>query len=217
MNTLIESERAFCNYCETRQIAVARIRERNGKDGKKPDFRISDMRRRSQIVVEVKELTPNPDERDSISNRRSSDTASLWTSVEDRIRNKGIEESRGQFRNYCRKGLPNLLIVFDGTTFQTIDLDDVRQAMLGDEVILLCPDVLERSQLQRGHGRACRPDKNRHLSAIGLLRRNKDMFLFHNPFAEIPFPKGFFGCKEFEATIPANGWANWSVVESEKV
>ncbi len=178
-----------------------------------------------RLVVEVKQIEPNPEERQLLATPCEEWDGELVYHrgiPGERIRKK-IAEAVPELRVISNGVLPTLLVIYDtiGIWPELTDADAVRAAMFGVETALIgngaAPDggatVLDR--WCGGRKRLTR-DHNTTLSAIGILEGGADclsMKLFHNPYAQNRLPDGVLdiaGVQQYCISgDPATGFPDW--------
>jgi len=189
------SEEVFERFCSQRRIPVRRIPE---ADTRTPDYELDCGQVR--VVVEVKEVTPNDEERES---ERLALERGVGKAVDhtpgDRVRHK-IKSCSGQIKARTRGVLPSMLVVFDrGRVAGHVDPYNIRVAMYGlEQVHIAVPPIGMGSPHAVGMGygpkRQMTPEHNTSISAIGALVMTgpDDIYLnvYHNKFAQVPLPPG---------------------------
>lgn len=205
-----KSEMLFEGLCDRLGIPYQGI-ERG--PGKTPDY---DITLGSQIVVtEVKQLE------ESDNDRRLLAEGAGWETPGRRIRLK-IDASKKQLRSRAGGTLPTLLVVYDNGTFHGTEIDDIKTAMYGDEVVTVKVERATRehvaaSAIRPGGGRKCTASDNNYLSAIALMWDWEDgarLSVFHNHFADNPINPSWFRSPTFRhyACDPATSPYAWSEV-----
>ncbi len=163
-NTL--SEDMFEKFCRDNSFKFLPIVTE--KNIKTPDYDVFPLGNR--VVIEVKELQANDDDKTSWSEARTRGVFSAWSDPSSRIRQK-IGEAYKQLK--CRsEGLsPAVLVLFDNGTFGGIDATDIKNAMYGDETVqvLYSTDGDIDTVPRLGGRRKCTANDNRSLSAVSLL------------------------------------------------
>ncbi|MCK4873617.1 MAG: hypothetical protein KAS72_12920 [Phycisphaerales bacterium] len=197
-----KSELLFEELCDGQGLNYARLPELH--DRQQPDYELTT--RGHRVVVEVKQIEPNDDDKRFADALRSKGMATQTRNpdtVARRVR-KHISQSRSQFKSYLesRPQIPAVLVVFDNAENRYTDPYTIQTALHGWEQVVLevggaghDPVVIDRGFAQRNN-KALREDINRHLSALATLHEcwqlddPHDRFLalqiYHNPFAEVP-------------------------------
>jgi len=180
---------------------------------KTPDFWISHAEFRA--AVEVKEISENEYEKNA---RRDVEENGHANGVESRVDTKVlrnlIKYADSQLKRFCSGGQPGMLVVQDMRPFWTLNIlieESLKQAMFGDRVVWrsaprhLSGGVSKTVGDSFGGNRTLTDQKNRSVSAVGILYLNQDphktsLSLYHNPFArhKLILPKGLSGAiREF--------------------
>jgi hypothetical protein len=144
-------------------------------------------------IIEVKEITPNDDDRRTIENFRAGIVASQWVAPGKRLR-PAIRSGEGQLRKFSGRGFATIICLVD-TTASFYDAEfHVRAALYGDQT--LCFEVLSGSGtasfIGSGPGRNAmlRRHERTTISAVAVLRcpasSDVEIDFYHNPFAAIP-------------------------------
>jgi hypothetical protein len=192
------SEKLFEQFCVTHGIACQRIPE---TDGPTPDYELKCGPER--VVVEVKEITLNREERESerLAAERGYGNAVSHTPG-GRLRRK-INDCSEQIRARTLGKRPSILVVFDrGRAAGHVDPYSVRVAMYGlEQVHLAVPPAGMGSPHAIGMGygpkRKMTPDHNTSISAIGALvmagPQDVRLLVYHNKFARVPLDPTLLG------------------------
>ena len=202
-NKPTRSERLFEELCNAHGIKWTRLAVFPNR--KQPDYELA---LGSQlVVVEVKQIEPNPDDRSFSKALRAGGVASQCRDpdkVASRVRNH-IKESRSQLKAYLdylerqhRPKIPSLLILFDNADNRYTDPYTIQVAMHGFERVQLevprdgsRPVVVDRGFAPRNN-KTIGKGKNNHLSAVVTLHEFEDLEtcerrlglrFFHNPSA----------------------------------
>jgi hypothetical protein len=185
-----KSERCFEEFCRQKGIRYKRIAESKTPT---PDYDIFVPRRK--IVVEVKEITPNKEEKQAQNELAKKKFVFGWFTPGQRIRKK-ISESVPQIKNRTNHRYPGILVLFDkGFIAGHLDPYDIRVAMCGLETVqIVFPNDSQLSpysvRTKYGPKRKMTPEHNTSISAIGVLyaRRHSsiEMVIYHNMFAGVP-------------------------------
>lgn len=202
-----KSELHFQRYCTERGYSCDRILQALELGMRSPDFTV--VTKTQTVIVEVKELTANPDEIQDWRKIRSREIVLLAREPGKRAR-RHIREAIGQLRPYADNGLACVVVLYDnifvdGTRpnppidlFGPIGPYDINVALYGLQTanVRLHPDGTTqslgdgRSSKKKLHDREC-------LSAISVLYERPDngnLFLctYHNFFASMNLAKGVF-------------------------
>ncbi len=213
-----QSEKWFQDYCAYSGITYKRISEENSKT---PDYEltIDDQR----IIVEVKEISRNREERESdrlLSERGYG--SGLSNTPGDRVRKK-IRHSSAQIKVRTRGIYPSILVLCDlkfgrGQIAGHLDPYNIRVAMYGLEQMHIAvprepavgPYVTGMSY---GPKRKMTEDCNTSISAIGILftpgPNEIALHVYHNRFAAVPLDPRLpakYGISQFklEDEIPSS-------------
>jgi len=189
-----QSEEWFEEYCANSGIACTPIPEEKGKT---PDYELTINGQR--IIVEVKEIIRNREERnsDQLLSERGYGSALSYTPG-DRARLK-IMDSSPQIKARTRGIYPSILVLCDlqrgcGQIAGHLDPYNVRVAMYGLELIhMVVPRDRAASpyatEMSYGPKRQMGEDFNTSISAIGVLftpRPNEiGLHVYHNKFAAV--------------------------------
>ncbi|MGJ5179947.1 hypothetical protein ACQR16_30560 [Bradyrhizobium oligotrophicum] len=116
----------------------------------------------------------------------------------ERIRDV-LNDANGQFKNGLRyRKAPCLLAIFH----EGLDVPDdtiIKSALYGDLKFSFSGDNLGDGKLIMDKDGAWNPDKNRTTSAVLYVRNDGAPLIVHNYWAERPFPRGLFACREVSA------------------
>ena len=193
-NTL--SENIFEEFCTWNSIPFTRVERLVVPT---PDYIIDLCHQK--VMVEIKQLDKSDDDKLFMKKIRNAHIASRWESTDKRIRN-AIDTSRKQFRTYKNNKVPKLLVIFDNTSLEVINPDDVRTAMYGDETVSLLvnetdiqsPPIVKKVGF--GRNKKLSPEVNTTFSALATLSKFGDGTLFlniyHNIFAKNPIDPSWF-------------------------
>jgi hypothetical protein len=209
-----QSETSFEKFCANLGIACKRISEEHGKT---PDYELTIDEKK--IIVEVKEITSNDEERESdrLLDERGYGNV-LSNTPGDRVRKK-ISDSSAQIKVRTRGICPSILVLFDrGQVAGHLDPYNIRVAMYGLEQIHFNvprdPSVSPyTSGTSYGPKRKMTRDNNTSISAIGVLFMPRAdeivLHVYHNKFAAVPFDSGLLAKHgiyqfELEGELPAN-------------
>lgn len=220
------SESLFEHYCQSKGIACRRIPQ---ADTRTPDYELEIEGRR--IVVEVKEIDRNKEERESDRLLRERGYGNVESSTPgDRVRSK-IASSSAQIKARTVGVNPSILVLFDsGQAYRHLHPYKIRVAMYGLEqvYIALPPLVSGRHPTITGKGygpkRKMTHEHNTSISAIGVLFTpgpdEISLHVYHNKFAEVALNAGLlckYGIEQFELEDEIVGTtANWREVVSSK-
>lgn len=182
------SERYFERFCQQRGIAIRRLPEGSVKT---PDYEI--VVDGIELVVEVKQIEPNADERDVMSDVTERKTASYWIDM-SRAR-QSILNGVKQLRAYAKGRRPGIVVLYEvAGLLGHLEADCIAQCLYGPEQVHVAvptdpgrePWVLGGSY---GGRRVATEHHNTTLSAVAVLRIDREretMSVFHNAFAAFP-------------------------------
>ena len=191
-----KSESLFEDYCAKAGIDLMRIPEVNSPT---PDYVMSIQG--TSIVVEVKEIVPNQDERKServLYERGYGNILSVTPG--DRVRKK-ISDSSPQIKARTEGIHPSILVLFNqGLVANHLDPYCIRVAMYGLEMVhIAIPKDYSVSPyttgMSYGPKRKMTEEHNTSISAIGVLavpRRNQpSLTVYHNKHAAVQLESSF--------------------------
>ena len=205
------SETFFEEYCQRKGIRWKRIEE---SDVCTPDYDIYVPRRK--VVVEVKEIALNEDEKTAQRMYAERGFSSGRITPGHRVRKK-ISEASPQIKSRTRSRYPGLLVLFDrGFMVGHLDPYHIRVAMYGFETVQFAvprdpridPHIIGA---RYGAKRKMTPEHNTSISAIGVLhtpnRSSIELAVYHNMYAGIPLAPealGKYGIPQFriEESVP---------------
>ena len=208
------SEEIFEEYCRIQKYICTKIPE-GSKRGKTPDWTITV--KNQKIIVEVKELTPNPDDKQRAADMVNKGCSSGNESVGRRIQSK-VSKATDQLGKYKNCGIPLVLVLYDNIIvngqrpyirnkhFDPVYIDS---AMYGLQTVKLKKDTLEHLSDERGGNKLRTLEEKKYISAISIIDKdeNNKPFIasYHNYFATIPLPLTVFaGQKDKHFKKPAN-------------
>lgn len=210
------SEEQFEAFCQLRGISLERIPE---ADTRTPDYQITIGS--EQIIVEIKETSPNPEELESerLVKERGYGNATGGTPG-DRVR-KMIRSASAQLKARSNGVLPTLLVVFDqGRVAGHVEGFHIRVAMYGLEQIYIAVPPLglgEPYATGSGHGpkRKMTETDNTSISAIAALVMTGPgshiLRVYRNRFAKVPLNPRLlqpFGVKHYDLGVGEHGLAS---------
>lgn len=152
------------------------------------------------VVVEVKEILPTPEERESdrLAHERGYGNA-IRISPGDRVRKK-IGDCSPQIKARTQGQYPGLLVLWEGglCVGRHTEPYHVRVAMAGfEQVVMTVPPIASGERptaigMKHGPRRRMTQDANTSISAVAVLcvPRQGEMLLqvFHNRYAAVPLP-----------------------------
>jgi hypothetical protein len=189
---LTRSEELFEAFCKQEALPLRRLPPREGV--RTPDYVVGRFWRR--IAVEVKQLDPNPEERQQQAAFDAGKIVTFAVTPGGRVR-KAIDDGYPQLRAMTHACWPGILLLYDNLHLPTVHLDPyaIKTAMYGLEQVVMAPSVdgSLRSMIIDtifGPKRKVGPERNRALSAVGhLYRESADRLgvdLYHNIYAAAP-------------------------------
>jgi hypothetical protein len=183
--SLTQSEKLFEAFCQAKRIRCVRV---GAGASRTPDYEIFVPRRK--VVVEVKEIAPNPEERPA----RKGEFVVISSTPGQRVRGK-ISDAVPQIKARAKGRFPGLLVLMDtGFWAEHTSPYNIRVAMHGFETLLFAvpndpshsPYVVDR---KFGGSRKMTPTNNTSVSAVAVIGKiggNLDFRIYHNPYAAIP-------------------------------
>ena len=189
------SEKKFESFCDIGEILYTRLTP----EGKKtPDYEI--VLGGCRMIVEIKELTPNDDEKKGIKDLEEKKWATWGSSkVGNRIRYK-IDDSKRQIERLASKICPAILLLYDTRPFPVRGISpyEILVAMYGFETIDVHVPKNPNSKLtfgkhRFGKGKKIHHDQHNYISSVGVLRElesegNLHIDLYNNVFSDKPLP-----------------------------
>jgi len=181
------SEDLFELLCAQRSVACSRIPRDSGRTA---DYRVT--LRQQQVVVEVKQLDPSPEETDL---RRTWGTPRSPGALAPSDRIQGLLlDGYAQIKRSSQAALPAMIIVYNNSgPWNWIDSFTVSKAMLGSYAVVVGlhanreMDVVGSGYLGQ---RTVTKNTLRSLSAVGVIQQRGidtvTLDCYHNPFASIP-------------------------------
>jgi hypothetical protein len=151
---------------------------------------------RRKVVVEVKEISPNREERQAWQDIKKGKFTVVSATPGERVRHK-ISNAVPQIKARSKGRFPSLLVLMDtGFAAEHTSPYNVRVAMYGFETLVLAvpSNPARRPYLtdkKFGGSRKMTPSSNTSVSAvavIGKLNGNLDFRAYHNEYAAIPLP-----------------------------
>lgn len=189
-----ESEQQFENFCDGSRISLERVITASGRT---PDYDI--VLRSTRVVVEVKEITPNTQERDAERKLLAGETVVTSLTPGQRVRSK-IADAVPQLKARARGEVPAMLVLYDrGLAVRHLGAYQIRVAMYGFETMVFAVPPDPRNQpyvtdIKYGARKKTTPNHNTSLSAIGVLHLDHTgspkLRVFHNCYAALPLPFG---------------------------
>jgi hypothetical protein len=192
------SERFFEQFCIENSIHFERIEEEQYKT---PDYEV--YFGKHLVIAEVKQTDSNEDDLELQKKLHSFGIASGWEESGRRVRLK-IDSAKKQLKSRAQGRYPTLLVLYNNVTTGSIDLDDIKTAMYGHEIVRYSlpehPDDFSAriDYIGFGSDRKFTPNQNTTFSAIALLYRFGDgsllLSVFHNIYAKKPINPSWLHC-----------------------
>lgn len=215
------SENLFEQFCRDKAI---RCRPIGVGRGRTPDYDIFLPRRK--VVTEVKEITPNQNERATEAALRKCQFSAVSFTPGDRVRGK-IANASPQIKARAQYRYPGLLVLFaNGLLTRHLDSYQIRVAMYGLETVVVAVPRNPRESpypIGRKYGprRKMTPLHNTSVSAVGVLSTREnggiDLIVYHNDHAAQPLrPELFhrYGIRQFKLEQVQPGViADWEQIE----
>lgn len=186
------SEKLFEQFCRDKAIRCRPVGV--GRD-RTPDYDIFLSRRK--VVVEVKEITPNPAERVAEMALRKGQFSVRSFTPGDRVRGK-IADAAPQIKARAQYRYPGLIVLFaSGLLTCHLDSYQIRVAMYGLETVVYAVPRNPRESpyaIGRKYGarRKLTPHHNTSVSAVSVLsvleNGGIDLVVYHNEHAANPLP-----------------------------
>lgn len=189
-------------FCVINKIHFDRIKP----DGEKIpdyDFIINDKR----IVIEVKQMDPNPEESKKIQEFNTKGTVNIRTEPGKRVRGK-ISDSEGKFRRRTQGKYPSMLVIYDNVQYHKhTEPFEILTAMYGQPYFaaVYSESDLNITNMKLGPKQKMTHTTNTSISAIGVIKKDRNakpvLTIFHNKYSEVPLdPYLFakFSVKQYE-------------------
>ena len=213
-----EACKFFDARCRERGLSPKRIKESSGP---RPDFRLSI--KDGIIVVEVKAIEPNDDDRQDIESLKRGEAVASYLNP-GRI-SKKLRKADTQLRPFVERGIPGLVCICDYTAHGLLnDPSDIHGAMFGkDAQVFSFPrDSPPRFvRLKSAGSETLTQEHNRSVSAVLIFSKGETgrlpyvATLYHNHFARCPidpncaahfvnyqYESGKKDCRDGNAWIP---------------
>lgn len=184
MSSITESESLFENFCQMHQVRWRRIEVSTMR---MPDYNIFVKRRK--IIVEVKQINPNPEEEKKITEFRESGRVTIKSDLGKRVRGK-IIDAQGKFRRSMGNRYPSILVLYNNVElYKHTDPMDILAGMYGKLHFTVAPNMPIRD-MELGPNRTMTDITHTSISAIGVLQKGKKgnpaLTLYHNVYAKVP-------------------------------
>jgi hypothetical protein len=197
------SEQHFLSYCKARQYKANKIPLEGA--GRFPDYEITTAA--GSVIVEVKEITPNDEDRAFAAALDAGRTVSFSSnSIGKRVR-KVIIDAAPQLRRYKDRPLPEILLLYDnmasdcyGGINDYVDPMNIGAGMFGKPVIRFWRDPSLKPpgtpDARHGGRRQFTETDRLYIGALGVMKvspsRQVHIDFFHNPFSTKPVPPRYF-------------------------
>ena len=215
---MTKSELLFEKFCQVRCIRYERI---SPGASKTPDYGI--YVDETKIIIEVKEIDANADEKQKIKEFDAQGTISIKSRLGKRIYDK-ITDAAGKFKDSVLNGHPSVLVLYNKVRlYKHTSPGDILAGMYGR---LYFPvfgnpgESLKIGEIKSGPKKKMTPDINTSISAVGVLEESSSgdphFSVYHNFHAKVhldPLLLSRFSIKSYWVNDPKNptGW-----VEIEK-
>ncbi len=157
-----------------------------------------------EVIVEIKSINENPNEKHAIQAIESRDVISLDHSKDIHRFISKIKDANNQLKHKCC-GRPGIVVIADRRSFFTRSLNPQQillEAMFGAETLWVtmpypaCSSPLGRVAHEFGLGRTVAPNANTTTSAVALFFQpaggEPRLLIHHNPHAAVPLDPGLF-------------------------
>lgn len=208
------SELIFEQFCQMRQLRYRRVATGAQKT---PDYDVYVGRRK--IVVEIKQIDPNPEEQKTIKEFQQQKSISIKYPLGKRVRDK-ITDAAGKFRTRIKKRYPSLLVLYNNVElYKHTEPRDILAGMYGQ---LYFPVTVRRGKpskignIKSGPKKKMTPTTNTSISALGVLKKGTHgtihFSVYHNLHARLPLNPSLFarvGVPQYSVNDAANptDWA----------
>jgi hypothetical protein len=210
---MTKSELLFEKFCRIHGIKFERIPVSTSKS---PDYII--YVDGIKIVIEVKQIDPNPHEEEKIKQFDSLGSITLKSELGKRIRDR-ITDTAGKFKGEIYSGNPLILVLYNNVRiYKHAEPLDILAGMYGQLCFSLSQNVEEVTKigaLQSGPNKKMTATTNTSISAVGVLKecgkQTPDLFIYHNWHAKIPLNPPLLSAlsiKQYRVNDPNNpvGW-----------
>jgi hypothetical protein len=184
-----DSERIFHDHCIRHGFLVEKVETSKEKT---PDFLLQ--KESLKLFAEVKELTPNEDDRKYDEDKKKDGFAVFSCTIGQRVRGE-IVKSAKQLKKFA-SDCPGIVVIYenlgeDGFPRYTNPVF-VNVAMYGNWMIssVRVPEAIRKPDFCGGNGTTTR-DHKRYLSAVCVMT-DKQLLFYHNSFADRPLPREVF-------------------------
>jgi hypothetical protein len=182
---LTRSENLFRDYCNLRGYVANRL-SAPADGGPFPDYEV--VIGTNRIVVEVKELNPNPADKNMAKIIQEERIECFGQERGRRVRTH-IEDAERQLRRYESQKVPCLVVLYDN-----IIVDGFSPNLPNP---LFPTNPLNPDHIEVGMNRTLRPGHHDNISAVATLHDHDSSYglflvVYHNFFAKNPLPKSVF-------------------------
>lgn len=216
MVKLTESEALFENLCDHSGWEWSRVEQAEQEGHRRPDYRLSLCQNR-EVIVEVKQFDPNPQERRQLQAR----IPTYSSTPGNRIR-KAIQSGASQLKALSEGKWPTILVVYDTTgsmmhTRPYAVLTAMRGLDVVDVAVPADPNQAPTfGPLRPGPNKKLTATSHTTISAIAVLRSMEygpAVEIYHNPHAANPLePNEVMGERVTNLRMKPDE-SGWEVVE----
>ncbi len=175
-------ERRFVEFCHKHGFQFRRVDEK--PDRQTPDYVLFPAE--SPVIVEIKDLTNNPEDTEVL-NRLRTERFAVWgtSKVGNRIRNK-IKSAREQLKQQALSSTPSILVIVDDRdeSVSILSSYEIAVAMFGYQTMIMGSDGHVSQRF--GSGAQMTVRSRTYISAIGVLGKDLQLDLYLNFYAENP-------------------------------
>lgn len=198
---MTRSENLFAALCQRLRYCCTAIPEKPEAARRTPDYRVSTPF--GDLIAEVKELQPNPEDRETIRLQRTEVGPSGSDTIGHRAR-KAIRDAANQLKVHRDERVPMLVVLYDnvrteygrfGYPVYFLESASIDAAMYGDRKVLVrAPDAEGVSAEFNGGHRTTTAREKRYISAVLVISDHDDVttYVYHNIHAERPLPAHIF-------------------------
>ena len=192
MEQKTESDLLFEKFCRMNGIECRPVETSSVEGEKTPDYDI--LIAGYKILVEVKQMNPNPGEAQKQEELNKTGTTSIKSKPGHRVRGK-IKDAMGKFKKRTENRHPSLLVLYDNVKYyKHTDPFEILSAMYGEPYFSVTytdtTDRIEIGNMKLGGKQKMTKDTNTSISAIGVLKKESDgnpsLEIFHNIYAKSP-------------------------------
>ncbi|OEE67586.1 hypothetical protein A1OO_17740 [Enterovibrio norvegicus FF-33] len=201
------SEKNTLSVFEVLGISLNKIAESHSKT---PDFEAK--LDGNRILVEVKEIRENPDEKEVLNRFNENNLVSMSVNLDGKRFQKALSEANRQLKGYSNAKDFCVVAIEDVREFAVRSespIFELHQAMFGEYISWLGIDDRTICIDSHGKSRALSYRKNTSISCAVLVFGSKQLteisaICIHNKFAKNPFPEGVFakaGYREYKSEL----------------